>query len=52
MSTSSFTRRQAAAPALATAAAPAATKRKITIHLTPGSIGVKATQEETIAFAK
>jgi len=52
MSTSSFTRRQAAAPALATAAAPAATKRKMTIHLTPGSIGVKATQEETIAFAK
>ena len=51
MSTASLTRRQAAALAVA-ATALAATKRKMTIHLTPGSIGVKATQQETIAYAK
>jgi len=56
MSTSSFTRRQAAALAAASAVpvsrALAATQRKMTIHLTPGSIGVKASQEQTIAYAK
>lgn len=30
----------------------AAMKRKMTIHLVPGSIGVTATQQEAIAFAK
>ncbi len=51
MPISSFTRRQAAALAVA-ATALATTKRRMTIHLTPGSIGVKATQQETIAYAK
>jgi hypothetical protein len=54
-----MTRRHAIATAAATGlaacssvAAFAAMKRKMTIHLVPGSIGVQATQQEAIAFAK
>jgi sugar phosphate isomerase/epimerase len=51
-----MTRRQAAA-ALSLSACAAVTgapamKRKMTIHLTPGSIGVQATQRQAIEFAK
>lgn len=50
-----FNRRQAVGLALAVggAACVAATmQRKMTIHLVPGSIGVQATQQEAIVFAK
>lgn len=50
----SITRRKAAAAVVFAAAAVQAQpmKRKMTIHLVPGSIGVQATQQEAIAFAK
>ena len=48
----SITRREAAALAFAAAMQAQNMKRKMTIHLVPGSIGVQATQQEAIAFAK
>ncbi len=48
----SITRREIAALAFAAAIQAKNMKRKMTIHLVPGSIGVQATQQEAIVFAK